>query len=57
MTAGRDLRFVPTFIVERDGHEVGRIVEVSPNGIERDLLDLLSGARSGVISARTDLGP
>ena len=57
MTAGRDLRYVPTFIVERDGHEVGRIVEVSPNGIERDLLDLLSGARSGVISARTDLGP
>jgi hypothetical protein len=56
-TAGRDLRFVPTFIVERDGSELGRVVEVSPGGIERDLLDLLTGARAGLITARTDLGP
>lgn len=56
-TVGRDLRFVPTFIVERDGRELGRVVEVSPGGIERDLLDLLTGARTGLITARTDLGP
>ncbi len=46
-----DIRFVPTFIVERGGHEVGRIVEESPHGIEQDLLALLSGKANGVISA------
>ena len=33
-----DLRYVPTFIVRRGGEEVGRMVEESPGGIERDLL-------------------
>ncbi len=51
-----DLRYVPTFIVRRDGREVGRMVEVSPNGIELDLLGLLDGSTSGVVSARDDLG-
>ncbi|HTQ79924.1 MAG TPA: hypothetical protein VMM92_08010, partial [Thermoanaerobaculia bacterium] len=36
LVAGSGLRFVPTFIVKRDGHEVGRIVESTPHGIEQD---------------------
>ncbi|HEU4405639.1 MAG TPA: hypothetical protein VFS43_10145 [Polyangiaceae bacterium] len=50
------LRYVPTVVVRRGGREVGRIVESAPGGIERALADLLSGARSGVISGRADLG-
>lgn len=50
------LEYVPTFIVYRDGEEVGRIVEISPHGIERDVLALLSGDEAGVISGREDLG-
>ena len=50
------LLYVPTFIVRRGGEEVGRIVEVSPHGIERDLLALLTGAARGVVSGRDDLG-
>lgn len=46
---------VPTFIVKRGGKEVGRVVETSPDGIENDVLALLVGERSGVISTRTDL--
>jgi thiol-disulfide isomerase/thioredoxin len=49
--------YLPTFIVRRGGHEVGRIVETSPNGIERDLLALLTGKAKGVLSTRTDLVP
>lgn len=55
-TEGMDLRFVPTFVVQRDGAEVGRMVEVSPHGIEHDLLALLTGEATGVVSARDDLG-
>lgn len=55
LVAGRDLRYVPTFIVSRDGEEVGRVVEVSPNGIEHELLALLTGTESGVVTAREDL--
>jgi thiol-disulfide isomerase/thioredoxin len=51
------VRYLPTFIVRRDGREVGRVVESSPNGIESDLLALLTGKASGVLSTRTDLGP
>ncbi len=50
------LRYVPTFVVERDGEEVGRMVEVSPNGIEKDVLALLSGEVEGVVTAREDGG-
>ena len=53
---GLDLAYVPTLVVRRDGEEVGRIVESSPNGIERDLLALLTGEASGVVSGRDDLG-
>lgn len=48
--AGADLLFVPTFVVRRDGAEVGRIVEQAPTGIEVDLLALLRGEASGVLT-------
>lgn len=54
---GNDIRYVPTFIVRREGREVGRIVEESPNGIEKDLLALLTGAEKGLITTRDDLRP
>ncbi|MCB1057579.1 MAG: thioredoxin family protein [Acidobacteria bacterium] len=50
------LVYVPTFIVTRDGQEVGRMVEESPHGIENDLLALLEGDATGVISVRDDVG-
>jgi hypothetical protein len=56
LEAGAGLRYVPTFIVVRDGKEIGRIIESSPNGIEVDLGKLLRGERGGVISLRTDVG-
>lgn len=46
---------VPTFVVDRDGHELGRIVEVSPHGIENDLLALLSGKEHGLVTGSEDL--
>ena len=49
--------YLPTFIVRRGGREVGRIVETAPNGIERDLLALLTGKATGVLTTRTDLVP
>jgi hypothetical protein len=51
------VQYLPTFIVRRDGREVGRIVETAPNGIEHDLLALLTGKAHGVIATRTDLSP
>ncbi|MEA2694991.1 MAG: hypothetical protein QOJ16_4378 [Acidobacteriota bacterium] len=54
LIAGSDLRYVPTFIVKRDGREVGRIVESSPHGVEQDLLALLSGSAHGPVTARTE---
>jgi hypothetical protein len=50
-----DLRYVPTFIVRRGGEEVGRVVESSPNGIESDLLALLTGEAAGTLTLRDDL--
>jgi thiol-disulfide isomerase/thioredoxin len=52
-----DVRYLPTFIVRRGGHEVGRIVETSPHGVEQDLLALLTGKASGVLTTRQDLTP
>lgn len=46
---------VPTFVVERDGRELGRIVEVSPHGIENDLLALLTGKEHGLVTGSEDL--
>ncbi|HEV8578536.1 MAG TPA: thioredoxin family protein [Thermoanaerobaculia bacterium] len=53
--AANDIRYLPTFIVRRDGREVGRIVETSPHGVEHDLLDLLNGKARGVLATREDL--
>jgi hypothetical protein len=55
LTEDAALRYVPTFVVRRDGVEVGRVVESAPRGIERELVDLLRGTTRGVISGRTDL--
>lgn len=52
-----DVRYLPTFIVRRGGREVGRIVETSPHGVEQDLLALLTGKASGVLTTRQDLTP
>jgi hypothetical protein len=49
--AAAGLKYVPTLIVRRDGREVGRIVEVSPHGIEVDLLALLDGKAAGLLTA------
>lgn len=48
---GLDVIAVPTFIVYRDGEEVGRVVERSPENIETHLLGLLTGEATGMISA------
>jgi hypothetical protein len=53
--AGVGLIRVPTIVVKRGGTELGRIVEESPNGIEIDLVGLLSGEVSGTITASEDL--
>src|SRR5207253_484650 len=53
----RQLTNVPTIIVERDGREVGRVVEPpAVDSIEQDLVDLLNGKPS-VHKARGDRGP
>ncbi|RAL20731.1 hypothetical protein DL240_15550 [Lujinxingia litoralis] len=49
--AGLDIIAVPTFIVYRDGEEVGRVIERPPGTIEGDLLALLTGERRGKLSA------
>jgi len=51
---GIDLRFVPTFVVRRDGKEVGRIVEQPPADIETDLLALLRGEKTGILSTKDE---
>jgi hypothetical protein len=48
------LQLVPTLIVRRNGREVGRIVETSPHGVEVDLLALLDGKASGLVTASPD---
>jgi len=54
LLAGVDLHHVPTFVVRREAVEVGRVVEKSPHGIERDLADLLCGRQQGFLSATQD---
>lgn len=49
---GLDVRYVPTFVVRRDGAEVGRVIEGAAEGVEVALLALLRGERSGVTSLR-----
>lgn len=55
--SANDLQYVPTIVVKRDGREVGRIVESTHGPIERALWLLLQGKKTGLITARTDLGP
>lgn len=54
LVAGVDLRYVPTFVVRRGFEEVGRVVEIAPHGIEHDLLALLGGEATGVLTGRDD---
>jgi thiol-disulfide isomerase/thioredoxin len=54
LIAGSGMLYVPTLIVKRDGHEVGRIVESAPHGVEQDLLALLSGTAQGLLTTRPD---
>jgi hypothetical protein len=51
----REILYVPTFVVEDNGLELGQLIEQSPNGIETDLLMLLDGRSTGWVSARDDL--
>jgi|SRR6185295_6666178 len=53
--AENGVRYLPTFVVRRDGRETGRIVETAPNGVERDLLALLTGKARGVLTTREDV--
>lgn len=55
LVQGSGLRFVPTFVVERGGREVGRIVESAPHGVERDLLALLDGTAHGLLTDNAEL--
>jgi thiol-disulfide isomerase/thioredoxin len=55
LLAGIGLEYVPTFVVRRDGREVGRIVEESPHGVERDLLALVDGSAQGLVTAKQEL--
>lgn len=48
---GKNIVAVPTFVVYRKDEEVGRVVETSVSGIEADVLSLLVGEASGMISA------
>jgi len=41
---------VPTIVVEKEGRELGRIVETAPHGIETDLAAILGGRQSGVVT-------
>ena len=52
---GVDLIRVPTIVVRREGREQGRIVEQSPNGVEIDLLALLTGESTGTLTGSHDL--
>ncbi len=54
-TSDLAIEYVPTFIVSRDGAEVGRVVESAPQGIEVAVLELLTGETSGTISGRGSL--
>ena len=55
LVEGSGLLYVPTFVVRLDGEEVGRIVEQAPAGIEFDLLSLVRGDTSGLVTAKEEL--
>lgn len=39
---GKDIQFVPTFIFSKDGKELGRIIEVPNESLEKDLLRIMT---------------
>ncbi len=49
-----DVKFVPTFIILRDDHELGRIIEHPKISLEVDLVEVLSKASSFSFSGKTD---
>lgn len=55
LLGANDVRFLPTFVVSRQGREVGRIVVRPPRGLESDLALLLAGKTSGLLSASEDV--
>ncbi len=44
---GLDINFVPTFIFYKAGKEIGRIIEMPYNTLEKDMLELVSANVSG----------
>ncbi|MDR0536751.1 MAG: thioredoxin family protein [Tannerellaceae bacterium] len=42
--AGKHIYRVPTFIISKDGRELGRIIEYPAVSLERDILDILNSA-------------
>ncbi len=44
---GLDINFVPTFIFYRTGEEIGRIIEMPYETLEKDMLELVSVSVSG----------
>lgn len=54
LTDGRDIRYVPTFIVMRDGREVGRVIESPRTELGADLASLLAGTATGAITGRSE---
>lgn len=45
------ISYLPTFVVLRNGREVGRIVEHPPRALEQDLLRLLNGTATGLLTS------
>jgi len=46
---------IPTIIVQREGAEVGRIIEMPEQAIEKDLLALLDGSKKGTLTKSPQL--
>jgi hypothetical protein len=45
--AGLDINFVPTFIFYKAGEEIGRIIEMPYETLEKDMLEFVSDNVSG----------
>lgn len=51
-TEGEGIEYVPTFVVRREGREVGRVIESPSRELGEDLVALLSGRARGALSGR-----
>ncbi|MEM6369906.1 MAG: hypothetical protein AAGD10_03435 [Myxococcota bacterium] len=51
-----EILYVPTFVIRREGVEVGRLVESAETDLLSDLLAVMEGGRAGVLSGRPELG-